>query len=476
VFVIAAPATLAAAAVACSGDGDDPRIPAGGVGGSGGGGGGAGGTTGAACAAETAVTADVSTDTTWSCPRYVLTKKIYVVSNAKLTISPGTVVVGDATITDPASKAALIVARGSQLIARGTKDRPIVFSSSNPAGRRVGGDWGGLALLGSARLNTGMPCASGAAGCKESGIEGIPATEARAKFGGTDDGGSCGVLEYVRVEFAGAELEPNRELNGITFGGCGSGTKVSHVQVHYGTDDGIEVFGGTVNMDHVVLTGNEDDSLDWDFGWTGRVQFLVVHQRAAIGDHGFEAAGSPQGETLEPRSAPTIYNATLIGRGLADGGKGIHLKEGTRGMMRNMIVQGFKDWPVNVTAKDIDVGAEWPAHLAIENTLFFQNGPFRDESKLDAMMRPLDDDKGFDEEASLRTPARNNKFDVNPMLTGLNDLKSGAPPIYVPGNAAVTAGAATPPAGFDASATYHGAFRPNDPAPWSDGWTSFPKD
>ena len=143
-------------------------------------------------------------------------------------------------------------------------------------------------------------------GCLEAGIEGIPATELKAKFGGTDDASSCGELQYVRIEFAGAELEPGRELNGLTFGGCGSGTKVSYVQVHRGTDDGIESFGGKAGFDHVVLSGNEDDSLDWDYGWTGKVQFLVIHQRAGIGDNGIEAAGAPppQPETAEPRAQP----------------------------------------------------------------------------------------------------------------------------------------------------------------------------
>jgi hypothetical protein len=422
---------------------------------------------------EIKVTGDVTTDTTWSCPKYVLTKKIYVTGNAKLSIAPGTTVVGDASVTDLANKAALIVSRGAQLLAKGTKEKPIVFTSSGAPGARVGGDWGGIALLGSARINTGMPCASGAAGCKESGIEGIPATELRAKFGGTDDASSCGTLEYVRVEFAGAELEPTRELNGVTFGGCGAGTKVSYLQVHRGTDDGIEVFGGTVNMDHVVLSGNEDDSLDWDYGWTGKVQFLVVHQRAAIGDHGYEAAGSPQGETLTPRSAPVIYNATLVGR---TGGKGLHLKEGTRGTMRNHIITGFSSWPVNFTAKEVDLNAEWPMHLSIENSVFAGNGMFIDETKPNAAGMSTDDDKGFDDKGSVEAAARSNSFALDPMLTSINDLTAGTAPNYVPKNAALGMGAATPPAGFDATATYIGAFKPNDPAPWTDGWTAYPKD
>ncbi len=436
----------------------------GGMGGGGMGGGGTGGVV--TCPPETPVMADVSADTTWSCPRYLLKGKIYVVRNAKLTIAAGTQVLGDANITDLKNKAALIVARGSQLIAKGTKDKPIIFTSSAPAGQRRGGDWAGLALLGNAKINTGMPCAGGAAGCREIGIEGIAADELRAKYGGIDDASSCGTLEYVRSEFAGAELDPGRELNGITFGGCGSGTKVSYVQVHRGTDDGMEFFGGSVSMDHVVLSGNEDDSLDWDFGWTGKVQFLVVHQRRAIGDYGFEGAGSPQGETLEPRSAPTIYNATLLGR--PDGGKAMHLKEGTRGIMRNLIVQGWNDDVVRFTAKQVDLKMEWPMFLTIENSLFWMNPKWSVETP----GTPSDDDMGFDDKGSVEAAARSNKTDVDPMLT-VTDLFDGATPNYVPRNAAVGIGGATPPAGFDATATYIGAFKPGD-APWTAGWTAYP--
>ncbi len=465
---VTAAGLAAAISVGCSKE-EDPVVAGGGSGGGTPASGGIGGAAGGAGmpGAPMEINADIIKDTTWPVGTYVLKKKIYVIGPAKLTIAAGSQIWGDADVAD---KPALIVARGAQLVAKGTKDSPIVFTSSAAAGAKRGGDWAGVALLGSARINSGLPCPSGAPGCKESGIEGIPATELRAKFGGTDDAGSCGTLEYIRVEFAGAELEPNRELNGLTFGGCGSGTKVSYVQIHRGTDDGIEVFGGTVSMDHIVLSGNEDDSLDWDYGWTGKVQFLVIHQRAAIGDYGFEGAGSPQGETLEPRSAPTIYNATLVGR--PDGGKAMHLKEGTRGIMRNLLIQSWQADVIRFTAKEVDLAMEWPMHLAIEDSLFWMNGKYSTET----VGMPTDDDKGFDDQGAVENAARRNKLDVDPMLTSINDLTGGAAPNYVPRNAALGMGGATPPAGFDASATYYGAFKPNDSAPWTAGWTAYPKD
>ena len=381
---------------------------------------------------------------------------------------PGTKVLGDATLTD---KAALIVARGAQLIAVGTKTAPIVFTSSAADGSKKGGDWAGVALLGSAKINTGGPCPSGEAGCLEAGIEGIPASEVRAKFGGTQDDSSCGQLSYVRIEFAGAELEPMKELNGLTFGGCGSGTKVSYVQVHRGTDDGIEAFGGTVGFDHVVLSGNEDDSLDWDYGWSGKVQFLVIHQRAGFGDNGIEAAGSPMGETPLPRAAPLLYNVTMIGQG-GTRGRAITFKEGTQGKIYELDHPGLQGRRGGLRGQDGRPEHRWPASLTLENTLFWDNGAYTDETALDAMGKSQDDDKGFVDKTAVEAAERKNKLDVNPGVAG-GDLSTAAAPVYVPTNAAGVAGQATPAGVADVAATYAGAFAPGAPA-WTDGWTAFP--
>jgi hypothetical protein len=488
-----APVVAGASLVGCGDDDDDKGKPTGtggvtgtpdggGTGGAGGapppvvpGGDGGVGETGGDAPVEAAplpagaieVAADIAVDTTWDKPIYVLKKKIYVTTNAKLTIAPGTQVLGDAGAAD---KAALLITRGAQLIANGTAAAPIVFTSSNPTGFKKGGDWAGVALLGSAKINTGMPCASGAAGCLEAGIEGIPATEVKAKFGGVDDASSCGDLKYVRIEFAGAELEPNKELNGLTFGGCGSGTKVSYVQIHRGTDDGIEVFGGTVGFDHVVLSGNEDDSLDWDYGWSGKVQHLVIHQRAGIGDNGIEAAGSPQNEVATPRAEPLLYNVTMIGR--AGGGRAITFKEGTHGKIYNAIIQGFSGDVVDFQAKVVDLTTEWPMFLAIENTLFWGNGNYTDETMPNAMGVSQDDDKGFGDKAAVEDAARKNKLDVNPGITA-GDLSAATAPVYVPTNAAGVGGQATPAGVPDVSATYAGAFAPGAAA-WTDGWTAYP--
>jgi hypothetical protein len=367
-------------------------------------------------------------------------------------------------------EAALIVTRGAKLNAMGTADEPVVFSSGNPEGARVTGDWAGVALMGSATVNSGSCIDDGdpatAEACESPGflegrLEGIDVADDRGRYGGTNDTGSCGTLEYVRIEFAGAELSPDNELNGLTLGGCGSGTTLSHVQVHRGKDDGIEFFGGTAGMDHIVISGASDDSLDWDHGWRGKVQFLVVHQVPGLGDNGFEADNLGSDEDAEPRSNPTLYNVTMIG---TPDTRGMTLREGTRGTLRNFIIQGFGSEPVDLQAAEVDLTAEWPANLSIENSFLFDNGDYADESGGEE-----DDDAGFDEQAAVEDAARNNTLDADP---GIGST-SATSPDYVPTNTSL-GGQATPTFG-DTSATYAGAFEPNAASAWTDGWTDFPE-
>jgi hypothetical protein len=398
------------------------------------------------------ITSDITEDTTWSCPSYVLVGQIFVTGNSTLTIEPGVEIFGDSASSP---KGALIVTRGSQLDAVGTAADPIVFSSGNATGSRATGDWAGVALLGSATINAG----TNNAGVIEGRLEGLPPTEPKALYGGSDDASSCGHLEYVRIEFAGAELSPNNELNGLTVGGCGAATQISYLQIHRGKDDGIEFFGGTAGMDHVIVSGASDDSLDWDLGWRGQVQFLVVHQLPGVGDSGFEADNLGADEDAEPRSNPTLFNVTMIG---TPDTRGMVLREGTLGTLRNFIVTGFGNEPVDLRASQVDLTAEWPTRLSIESSFFFANGAYPAETGEE------DDDMGYDEQMAVEDPARDNTLDVDP---GLGEL-SGAAPDYVP-TAAELEGQATPTFG-DTSATYAGAFAPNAGESWAAGWTSYP--
>ena len=402
--------------------------------------------------APVVISEDISEDTTWSCPSYRLSGRIFVVGDSTLTIAPGTQILGN---TSFAETAALVVTRGSELVAVGTEDAPIVFTSGNTVGSRTTGDWIGVNLLGNATINAGTDNG----GVLEGRLEGF-GIDGRGVYGGSQDTSSCGHLEYVRIEFAGYGFDTAQ--GGLTLAGCGSGTRLSHVQVHRSIDDGVATYGGTASMDHVVISGASNDSLDWDQGWRGNVQFLVVHQFEGLGDSGFEADNYGPMELATPRSHPTIYNATMIGTSVT---RAMVLREGTRAKLRNFIVAGFGGEPIDLRATTNDLTTEWPAQLSVENSFFFGNGAYDDE-----VTDPIDnDDNGFDEQAAIEDVARSNTVGTDPML-GSTSITA---PNYVPANTALN-GQATPPAGFDTSATYARAFAPNG-TDWTAGWTAFPE-
>jgi len=227
----------------------------------------------------------------------------------------------------------LVVMRGSKLIAEGTAQKPIVFTTSKLTDRKRG-EWGGIVLNGNAPVNA---CAGSAPVC-EAISEGIK--EEQVKFGGADANDSSGSLRYVRVEFGGYPIAPDNELNGVTFNGVGARTEVNFLQVHMNADDGVEFFGGTVNAKHLVLTGNDDDALDWDMGFRGKIQFVAVKQSDDIGDNGFESSNLKSPMNAQPRSNPIISNVTLVGG--AKSGFGLMMKEGTGGQLSNLIVTGYQ--------------------------------------------------------------------------------------------------------------------------------------
>lgn len=248
------------------------------------------------------VSADITTSTTWS-GIVLLQNKVYVKNNATLTIQPGTVILGD-----KATQGSLIVTRGAKLNAIGTVSQPIVFTSNQAVGLRAPGDWGGVILLGLARNNQPGGVAN---------IEGIvPTTD--TQYGGSFDTDNSGTIKYVRIEFAGIALEPNKEINGITFGSVGSGTTVDFVQVTLSGDDSFEWFGGTVNCKHLISYRAVDDDFDTDFGYRGKVQFgLIIRDKDlsdAIGDsNGFESDNDAAGSTAQPKTRPVFSNVTLVG-------------------------------------------------------------------------------------------------------------------------------------------------------------------
>lgn len=233
---------------------------------------------------------------------YVLKGWVYVASGAELTIEPGTVIRGDKT-----TKAALIVERGGKLIAQGEASNPIVFTSNSDKGNRKPGDWGGVILCGKARTNA-----------TEQQIEGGP----RSKHGGDNDADNSGVLSYVRIEFAGYPFKANEEINGLTLGSVGSGTKIDHVQVSYSNDDSFEWFGGTVDCKYLVAYKGWDDDFDTDNGFSGKVQFALSVRDPHIADqsqsNGFESDNNSGGTKSEPFTSAVFSNVTFIGPKASD--------------------------------------------------------------------------------------------------------------------------------------------------------------
>jgi hypothetical protein len=272
---------------------------------------------------------------------YRLGGVVYVRNNAVLTIQPGTFIIGQPGSQPPS---VLVVTRNGRIEARGTRTRPIVMTSSLPVGQRKRGDWGGLILLGSARGN--MPA-------ERAFIEGLPQSD-DTRFGGENDDHNCGTLRYVRVEFAGAELAPNNEVNGITWGGCGRATVTEYVQSSYGFDDAFEWFGGSNNARYLVSLHAGDDNIDTQLGYRGSIQNVVILQNADRGNRGIEVDNSEFNFNAEPKGANKMYNFTIVGSGLAGldeaNSPGIFLRRGAVGTYANMIVMNFASTGVELNS------------------------------------------------------------------------------------------------------------------------------
>lgn len=249
-------------------------------------------------------------------------------NNATITLQPGTKVIGQSGADY------LVITRGSKIIANGTKSAPIVFSTAKTT-NRTRGMWGGLVINGNAPINS---CKTTSATCEAEG-EG-----STGLYGGKNEEDSSGVLKYVRVEYAGYEITPENELNGIAFQGVGRGTIVDYIQVHMNADDGVEFFGGTVNVKHVVLTGNKDDSMDWTSGWQGKAQFVIVQQMGGDGNNGIEGDNLKSPMNAAPRSLPELANMTFVGTtdASAKGGSALLLRRGSGVNVYNSVFTGFK--------------------------------------------------------------------------------------------------------------------------------------
>ncbi len=385
---------------------------------------------------------------------YVLRGAVFVPQGATLNIQAGTRVIGES-----GSVGTLIVLRGGRINATGTREEPIVFTSDQPVGSRARGDWGGLIINGNAPVNLDGGQGFGEA---DTGV-----------YGGDDPDDNSGTLRYVRVEFAGVEFSPDNELNGIAFQGVGRGGTFEFIQVHMNRDDALEWFGGTADIRYAVASNAADDSFDWTFGWSGRAQFIAIHQRADDADNAIEADNNEFNNSNLPRSNPQIYNITMCGDPSPalgnESARAANLRRGTAFTIRNFLVTGFKTTGLQMettntaTTGQVDngttqlghgviwglggAGATAPIHSSIAT--YVSSGRFPNiRSNVDGGLSSA----CFDHENPNFQP------------TSVATLAGGQLEPFQPPND-----------GFFQAVTFIGAVPPPPADDWTRGWTSYPQ-
>jgi hypothetical protein len=323
------------------------------------------------------LTGDISSNMTLNASKkYLLKGFVYVTKGATLTIPAGTIILGD-----KATKGTLTITKGSKIDAQGTASKPIVFTSSQAAGARSQGDWGGVILLGKAPINP-----SGGTAKIEGGL--TPTAGGTETdyiwYGGSDANDNSGIMKYVRIEFGGIAYSPDNEINGLTMGGVGAGTTISYIQVYRSGDDSYEWFGGTVNCDHLVASYGWDDDFDTDFGFSGNVQFCVGQRYKTIADqsgsNGFESDNDANGSTNTPQTRAIFSNMTILGPITAGNTgsynanfqNGAQIRRNSAQAIRNSVIVGY---PVGIY---IDGSKGTPTHknlgaTGVEGPLYFKN-------------------------------------------------------------------------------------------------------
>ena len=431
------------------------------------------------------VEGSIATNQTWFADStYVLSGFVKVQSPAKLTIQAGTKIVGDADVAG----SALFILQGAQIDARGTAAQPIVFTSERPVGERQPGDWGGLIIVGRGRINrSGQVVLEGTT---ES------ATTQVVYSGGTDDADNSGILQYVRVEFAGYPVLPNAELNSFTLAGVGSGTTMDHLQAMAGLDDSFEWFGGAVDAKYLVSYEAGDDHFDASEGYRGRNQFLIAYQdtllraRAGLAGgpssdpqafeiDGCDGSGCDLGRGSEPYTMPVFANFTIVGTGSTtisgqNGGIGMVLRRGTGGTFVNGVVARFPN-------RAITIRDEFTNELRTRDSLVLRNILLAGNA---SNFDPAGTNFG---QSTHFTTASIDSTDASPSALFVALPAAGANPTnaaqldWTPANAspAATGGLTTFPAiiaaragAFIVPTAYRGAADPAGPK-WWDGWTVY---
>lgn len=406
---------------------------------------------------------------------YKLRGLVYVTNGAVLTIEPGTKIVGEAD-----KNGALIITKGSKIMAEGTAANPIIFTSEKPSPKR--GDWAGVVILGNAPTNASFGGVNGV-GEIEGGINN---SEGLGLYGGTNAADNSGILKYVRIEYAGYAFLPDKEVNGLTFGGVGNGTTVDYVEVAYANDDSFEWFGGTVNCSHLISYKGLDDDFDTDNGFSGNIQFGIAVRDPQVADvsgsNAFESDNDANGSSLTPLTSATFSNMTIIGpiNSAAPGSinslfqNALQIRRNSSISVFNSVFTGF---PVGLF---IDATKGTPTDLNITgNKLFFEN------NILAGNTTPLKFGASTSSPTSYTLTDLTTWFNAkgNTILASTADVKlagawapAGTTPNFTPaaGSPLLTGGSFTNPkvATWFTQVTYRGAVKDANDT-WYAGWTNF---
>ncbi|MRR20672.1 Ig-like domain-containing protein, partial [bacterium] len=417
------------------------------------------------------VSGDITSDTKWYAQaKYLLSGFVYVKNNATLTIEPGTLIKGVSN-----TKATLIIERGSKIIAAGTKEKPIVFTSDKPAGQRATGDWGGIVLCGKAKTN------------KHDDGEGVGIAEGGigSKYGGTDDNDNSGVMQYVRIEFPGIPLSstPNSEINGLTLYSVGKATVMDHIQVSYSGDDSFEWFGGNVNLRYIVALGGQDDGFDTDNGYSGKIQFGFILQDPAksdqSGSNSFESDNDADGSLLTPLTSPVFSNITAYGPLTVSATlpaetkheKALHLRRGTMTSVYNSVFAGFPQG-LSIDGQKGNSPTRADANeLQIENTILAgMTTKFVEKTGTVSVPYTV-----AQHEAYFRAASRSNTDNLTVAdVIGTSLISLTSPALLPPAGSPQLSGASFTNSrltdAFFTPTTYRGAFGTQD---WTSGWCNW---
>ncbi|MGD1894348.1 MAG: fasciclin domain-containing protein [Cyclobacteriaceae bacterium] len=421
---------------------------------------------------------------------YFLTGLVFVEGGATLNIEAGTTVRFTEETGDD-NTSALVVTQGSQINAIGTADAPIIFTAEADT---VGGNllpsdwgaWGGIIILGNAPTEKNGNT-SGIA------IEGVDSDETRAVYGGTDPMDNSGTLQYVSIRYTGVGIAPNSEIQGLTLGGVGSGTTIDHIDVYSSNDDGIEIFGGTVDINYASVAFATDDAFDFDEGYRGNIQFAFVLQLdgdETVYDQAGEWDGSVPDDGTSLTAAPNIFNATFIGPGQTSTGaqRALILRDAFAGKLGNSIIEDFpgigiqvEDVPgdidsYNYITNPIDGGFQ----VELLNNSWAQFGGWVEADGVSSLVQAteIDDDPDTAEDetftgetADVVAELTDNDNDyLTSVVTSISRMEDGG---LDPRPAAATSTTTTVPAGM-MQVDYRGAFAPGE-ATWLAGWSTLSK-